>query len=320
MQLTLAPGPKLAQHDWTYDESCNEGSYVDHDVTEHASRHLFDTVELDPGVTLRDIFLLLDIDPLLQEVFARDWAKEFLVEVMGGNSKNVPAIEYDPEGIEYLELYQLWNQNSFTGELQPIHHLNFHGVGFELREDVVREGCVDYRAGERIKWGVSFTSPLEILHLPVRLNPGVIICEGNLDSVNHGKEIGRMLNPGITLGQVIHGLLWELSFHGSPASRKEESAKLKSLANEVYTEEGVTHRSADLFAGYKATLASCFIDTAGCAPDDLYDTLVCIGDHDNAEAAFQEKLRLNIRLKPQFSGMTGMELRGYVRMNSDITF
>ncbi|PKO92567.1 MAG: hypothetical protein CVU15_05450 [Betaproteobacteria bacterium HGW-Betaproteobacteria-1] len=129
-----------------------------------------------------------------------------------------------------------------------------------------------------------------------------------------------MLNPGITLGQVIHGLLWELSFHGSPASRKEESAKLKCLANEVHTGEGITHRAADLFAGYKATLASCFIDTVGCALDDLYDTLVCIDDHDNAEAAFQEKLRPNIRLKPQFSGMTGMELRGYVRMNSDITF
>lgn len=73
------------------------------------SRHLIDTVALDPGITLRDIFLLLDIDPLLQEVFARDWAKEFVVEVMGGNSKNVPAIKYGPESIEYLELYQLWN-------------------------------------------------------------------------------------------------------------------------------------------------------------------------------------------------------------------
>ena len=34
----------------------------------------------------------------------------------------------------------------------------------------------------------------------------------------------------------------------------------------------------------------------------------------------QEKLAPNLRLKSEFSGMTGMELRHYVRMNSDITF
>jgi hypothetical protein len=320
MQLTLSPGPRLTRRDWEYDESRGEGAYVERDVTEDASRYLFDTVALNPGITLRDIFLLLDVDPLLQEVYARDWANELLVEMMGENATAIPAIEYAPEGIEYLELYQIWNQDSFSAELQPIHRLDFHGVGFVLRDDVVRDGRVDYRAGERINWGVSFTSPMEMLHLPVRLNPEVIICEDNADSVNHGKEIGRMLNPGVTLGQVIDGVLWELSFHGSPVSRNEESAKIKSLADEVHSGEGVTHRSTDLFAGYKATLASCFTDTAGYAPGDLYDTLQGVGDRDNAEAALQEKLGSKLHLKPEFSAMTGMELRGYVRRNSDITF
>lgn len=320
MKLILSPGPRLTYRDWEYDESRDEGAYVDLDVTKDASRYLFDNVAIDLGVTLRDIFLLLDIDPLLQDIFARDWAKELLAEMMSGNAAAAPSIKYDPEGIEYLELYQIWSQDSFSEELQPIHRLDFHGVGFVLREDVVRDGRVDYRAGERIKWGVSFTSPMEMLHLPVRLNPEVILCEDNVDSVNHGKEICRMLNPGVTLGQVIHSMLWELSFHGAPESRDEESAKLKSLAGEVHSGEGITHRSADLFSGYKATQASCFTDAAGCAPDDLFDALQVIGDHDNAEAVLQEKLRANIRLKPEFSGMTGMELRGYVRVNSDITW
>ncbi|MCL4470107.1 MAG: hypothetical protein M1547_02995 [Gammaproteobacteria bacterium] len=320
MQLTLIPGPRLIRRDWEYDGSHGEGAYVDRDVTEDASRYLFGTVALDTEITLRDIFLLLDIDPLLQEIFARDWAKELLAEMLSGNVTTAPTIEYDPEGIEYLELYQIWSQDSFSGELQPIHRLDFHGVGFVLREDVVRNGRIDYRADERIKWGVSFISPLEMLYLPIRLNPEVILCEDNADSINNGKEIARMLNPGVTLGQVIDGVLWELSFHGSPASRDEESTKLKSLADEVHSGEGVTHRSADLFAGYRTTLASCFTDTAEYAPGDLYDTLQGVGDHDNAEAVLQEKLSSNIRLKPEFSGMTGMELRCYVRMNSDITF
>lgn len=322
MELTLAHGPKLTRRDWEYDESRDEGAYVDDDVTDQASRHLFSTVALAPEVTLRDILLLLDIDPLLQEVFAHDWAKELLAETMGENAPAAPSIKYDPEGIEYLELYQVWSQDSFGGNLKPIHRLDFHGIGFVLSEDVVRDGCIDYRAGERIKWSLSFTSPLKVLHLPVRLNPEVILYEGNMDSVNYRKEIGRMRNPGVTLGQVIHGVLWELSFHGAPASRDEESAQVKSLADDIYSgeEEAITHRSVDLFSEYKTNLALCFTNTAGCAPGELYAALQKVGDRDNAEEALREKLNPNLRLKPEFSGMTGMELRRYVRMNSDITF
>jgi hypothetical protein len=320
MELTLAHGPRLTRRDREYDEPHAEGAYDG--VTEQASRHLFSTVALAPDVTLRDILLLLDIDPLLQEVFARDWAKELLAEMMGGNVSSAPSIEYDPDGIEYLELYQVWSQDSFSGKLKPIHRLDFHGVGFVLREDVVRDGYVDYRAGERIKWSLSFTSPLKMLHLPVRLNPEVILREGNMDSVNYGKEIGRMRNPSVTLGQVIHGVLWELSFHGSPASRDEESTQLKSLADDVRSgeEEAMTYRSVDLLSEYKTNLASCFTDTAGYTPNDLYAALQKVGDCDNAEAVLREKLDPNLRLKPEFSGMTGLELRRYVRMNSDITF
>jgi hypothetical protein len=320
MELTLAHGPRLTRRDWESDESRDEGAYVD--VTDQVSRHLYSTVALAPEVTLRDILLLLDTDPLLQEVFAHDWAEELLAEMMDGNTPSAPSIEYNPEGIEYLELYQAWSQDSFSGKLNPIHRLDFHGVGFVLREDVVRDGYVDYRAGERIKWSLSFSSPLKMLHLPVRLNPEVILYEGNMDSVNYHKEIGRMRNPGVTLGQVIHGVLWELSFHGSPASRDEESAQVKSLADDMRSgeEKAMTYRSVDLLSEYKTNLASCFTDTAGCTPNDLYVALQKVGDRDNAEAALREKLNPHLRLKSEFSSMTGLELRRYVRMNSDITF
>ena len=189
-----------------------------------------------------------------------------------------------------------------------------------LKEDIVRDGEVHYRAGERIQWGVSFTSPLEMLHLPVRLNPEVVICEDNMDSVNYGKKIGRLLNPGVTLGQVIDGILWELSFYGSPASREEESARLKGLADEVASGEAVTQQTVDLYADYKSTLAACFSDTAGVSQGDLFHALQGIGDHDHAETVLRDKLSDAIRLKPEFSSMTGMELRAYVPRNSKMSF
>lgn len=315
--MSLHPGPTLIRRDWEYDEARGEGHYVKHEVTEHASRYLFEPVALAPDLTLRDIFLLIDVNPLLQQIFAQNWAAELMHEIMTGSVVS-PSIE-DPEGIEYLELYQVWSKNSSSGELQPIHRLDFHGIGFVLKEDIVKDGEVHYRAGERIQWGVSFTSPLEMLHLTVRVNPEVTLCEDNLDSVNYGKKIGRLLNSGVTLGQVLDGILWELSFHGAPESRKQEKADLKRLADAVDAGTAITHQSMDLFAEYKATLAVCFDEAAGHSADELYDALLEIGDRDDAETSFRERLG-PVRLKAPFSRMTGMELRAHVRRNSNIAF
>ena len=316
MQLILLPGPKLLSRDWDYDESSQKGSHVETDVTEHASRYLFETVALDPALTLRDIFLLLDTSHVLQEVYASHGGVELLLEIMAGSVES-REIEYDPNGIEYLELYQVWQQDSCAGQLQPIHRLWFHGVGFLLRE-VFAYGGVDYSAGARVKWSISFLSPLDRLHLPVRLNPEVILCEANVDSVNYGNEIGRMSNPGASLGQIMDGVLWELSFYGDPSSRDEKSAELKSMANYLEFDAATHSVAVDFFAGYKATLVSCFVDTNGKSLEDLYIALQEIDDQANAEMEFQNKLEPNIRLKPAFCGHTGMELRAYIRENSEI--
>lgn len=73
MSLSLHPGPKLIRRDWEYDAALGEGHDEQQDVTEHASRYLFEPVALAPDLTLRDIFLLLDTDPLLQRIFGRAW-------------------------------------------------------------------------------------------------------------------------------------------------------------------------------------------------------------------------------------------------------
>lgn len=64
---------------------------------------------------------------------------------------------------------------------------------------------------------------------------------------------------------------------------------------------------------YKANLALCFTDTEGCSPGELYAALREVADRENAEAVLREKLNSNLRLKSEFSGMSGMELRRYVR-------
>lgn len=314
MSLKLKPGPKLVLGDWEYDDLVDVDERVDHDVTEVAHRYLFLPVTLAADVTLRDIFLLLDADPVLQQVFARDFAKELLEEVMCGPAIQPPPITYDPNSIEYLELFQTWGRNSVTRVIEPIHRLDFHGVGFELREDFAPDDIFVYQAGDRIDWGISFESPLNLLHFPVCINPEVVVFEANEDSVDYGNQIWSVVNPGVTLGQVIHSILWELSFHGGGESREEDRARLLAAKEEVMTGVAITHRFFDLFSEEKEVLASCFADMGGHAHAALYDALVKMGDHDNANEIFQKSFG-GIQLKPEFLNMTGIELRAFVRQH-----
>jgi hypothetical protein len=202
------------------------------DVTRGAHRYLFEPVTIDPAVTLGDIFGLIGASPSLMDVFARYHAKELVEEV---GDKNAGAASPSDE-IEFLELYQIWNLDS--GELQPNHHLYFRGVGFALQDDVIQQGSVLYGAGERIAWNLSLTSPRDILHLPLRINPDVVICEEGEQPAIPGKAVPRIDGSGITLGQVIHGVLAELSFYGSPASREQAKARISGQDDDSDSHDG----------------------------------------------------------------------------------
>lgn len=221
MKLVLQPGPVLLRYEWQFNESCDKGSYVAHDVTSHATQFLFEAVALDPGITLYDIFTLLGTAPLLTDVFAGYWAAELLDEFNSARCRT-PAPAFDPGGIEYLELYQVWQ--SSNDELHPTHRLHFRGLGYPLPSDVTHDGTPLYHAGERIVWGLAGLSPRHIAHLPVRINGHVIIYSD--DPRDHDFEFPRVTNHDVTLGQVLDGILFELSFHGSPAERQGRTAMM----------------------------------------------------------------------------------------------
>ena len=155
-ELILKPGPVLIWREWVYDEAKEEGSWVDSNVTSFSHEYLFETITVDDGVLLADIFRLLDAVPILTSIFRRDFSEELLIEAQKGVSPSVTS-GYSPEGIEYLELYQVWNLNTATHEYEPLHRLDFHGIGYLLREDLDEgNGCI-FPAGTRIHWSISTT-------------------------------------------------------------------------------------------------------------------------------------------------------------------
>lgn len=258
--LHITRAGRLIQTYWFYndDETIpkkERGKYLEKDVTESAIRRLWDDCTLEDGVTLKSIFTLLNSDINLFDLVIGNWCKEIITEGL-----TQPPAEYsgtyDPDGIEYLELYwslarnALWNESrgafdSGITELQGTKRANFHGIGYELKEDKLHDwknedgtDAVEWSKGDRIPWGMSFTAANAYINYPVKLAQKMIIndeVERNQKTKdNHFiKPVAIFERSVYTLGDILYGIIWELSFHGGPKERNEKSEELKESVDKI---------------------------------------------------------------------------------------
>src|SRR5688572_7098625 len=128
--LILRPGPALVWCDLHREES--ERPIVS-DVAGRAIEFLFEPVTLGEGLTLGDVFGLLDICPPLQQVFRRDFTSELCAEARKGPLPQ--SRRSDPEGvggIEHLELRWTWQLDTSCSAYSGVHRLELHGIGHVL--------------------------------------------------------------------------------------------------------------------------------------------------------------------------------------------
>jgi hypothetical protein len=235
-ELTLTTDGKLEYFHWVSDEVTGDDAYVPSDVTDSAAAYMMEPVRFGSEIYVRDIFSLLDRNPVLVGIFKRVYAAEYLDESKKGNA--VPYTgEYDPEDIEYLELFCNWEKDSGTNEITGLHQLSLRGVGYELRDNFVSGGD-SYVKGTRINWAVAFSPLGHIFNLPLRLNPEVTVADS--------RDITRTLHtfqlPSPTLAQVIHAVLWELSWAGNPQDTDEFVDMIHEAADDANMSEPVSAR------------------------------------------------------------------------------
>jgi len=152
--------------------------------------------------------------------------------------------------------------------------LHLHGIGHELAEDLPEERRVK---GERIEWSVSLTPLRELLSLPVRVKEEVRITEEDATAKACMSEIWRARWTDVTLGQVIHGLLWELQM--------EVSEDLKRQVAEV--DAGTVERVSadDVFEPlYKPGCDALFKELGGRSTREIAAAIRDIDDDQNASA------------------------------------
>jgi len=313
--LKLTPGPCLLR---SRPEKSADGRYhpVTDDVTSRAHEFLFDEVALDPGVTVRDIFLLLQKAPLLVDIYRQHFAKELLEHVLSAPPQ-VQAPGYSPQGIEYLELYHVWHFNTGEQSLQPTGLYRMHGVGYELREDLDMGDYVEPK-GSRPQWGVSLTDARDMLHLPVRVNPTVMVCEDDLDARAYGQVLRYLEFKGCTLGGVIHSLLWWLSFHGAPSDQADVLNVVEARMDELEASEDPDSLtvSADDFFGdmYRPGIIALFESIGSASASDVSWLLRQIDDQMPVQAGLdQARARdnepLDLQVKAQYRDMPAYTFR-----------
>lgn len=250
--LELRPGGKLIKVFWHYDEEAEEGSFQEEDVTEVAPLYLFTITRLHEDVRLCDVIELVEEHSDFFQIYMNNWIEEFVEE-----SKKPLPDDFEEKQVEYLELYwhltvnKEWQRNEETGRtaITGHHFPSFHGIG---KEDALQRYCV------------SFSPANELAPLPLRLKDEFLIIdeEGEhkafMDATKARKDPSAPLDidatayshswpaTTFTLGEIVYGIFWELSWWGSPARRDEKKSemegqveRIKSGEEEMYTLEEV---------------------------------------------------------------------------------
>ncbi len=303
--LILRPGPVLIARQWERDEASESNLLEELVVTPVAHERLFEFVRIDAAVTLGDVLGLLVASPVLKQVFRRDFAEELCAEAAKG--ARMPLVEDPSEAIEYLELFQEWSVDSSSNLYGPTGDLQLHGVGVALAED-----APDLRrtAGERVIWSISLTPLRELLQYPVRYNPDVSVSEDDPNAKAFGSEIARVKAPDVTLGQVLRGVLGELSFHGAPQNQAEVFDELTRRFDEVKSGTAKLIPFEEVFGEmYCPGCDALFDDKGGLTPQEIRSALRHIDDDENAAAWFTKAFDGTVVVKERFRNRTGREFR-----------
>ncbi len=241
--LEFRKGGKLIFNDWVYDRENGEGHYNEIDVTDMKWIHKRDRhVYFADDVTLNDVFLFVAREPeICDMIFCNCYVSEFVKAWSKIDPATIkPVGEYDPDGVEHLELY--WASDLFTydgvTDIDGLSRADFHGVGYVLKEDKVEgEGEHAYtmwKKGDRVRWGIDFMSLPDLLALPIKLNEEFVIME-EWDKSKDMTKLAKLVDAKrkFTFHEAIEGILWELSFYGSDEDRMESKDKILGIKEEL---------------------------------------------------------------------------------------
>jgi DNA-binding transcriptional MerR regulator len=124
------------------------------------------------------------------------------------------------------------------------------------------------------------------------------------------REIRRARSTDVTLGQVIRGLLWELSFHGGPQEQQQMLDRLKRQVAEIDAGTATLIPHDELFSDLdQPGCDALFDDLGGRSPREIARAVRNIEDEENAAACLLRAFEGAVVVKAPFRDRTGREFR-----------
>lgn len=161
---------------------------------------------IENGFTLRDYFKIIENYPQLKELdgFFESYLKEYY---------KCPDSNCKDEKFDYLVLDRIVDLQMES-----------------IMDSYISFGAIGTHEGEKVNYAVELTPLNDILDLEIKIGTGKVYCPDQKVIIN---------KPDISfkLWDIIHEIIWELSFCGDPDRRSKECELLLGLYNQVINKD-----------------------------------------------------------------------------------
>lgn len=232
--LQLKKGGKLFIKDWDGDEN----DFVEQEVdNEEFMFHFYDSICLDKGVTLRDVFLMVKQN---LEVCSIAVGCPFLDDLVD-EALATPKKNKDRSGMVGVRLtWCVFIEEEGDEEKSILDHISFHGIGDK-------------------EYALEFTPINEIVMCPLIMDEEYVVRDGSKDEIIH-----LSTKKKFNLIDLLRGVIDELSYMGPPDIREFALAELQKSAEmeddgtpKIFTQEDLEKRLKEKMEGSKKPCRIC---------------------------------------------------------------
>lgn len=198
------------------------------EVSEISYSFLFEKCIIADGVTLRDIFLLLKQNEDIYDKILGNWLRDFLKEAFTLSEEKT---DLDYLALEWQTVIESTYSESNPGETgiygNCFPELNGYGPGPDSNVEVIR-------------WAISMTPVSKMIDLPLRFLKRYQIVNqvthheawkngGDTLVDSHTQEFD---DSEVLFGQILHGIMYEISFYGPPKDRDGTRESMEELSQQ----------------------------------------------------------------------------------------
>ena len=192
------------------------------DLTKDLILHLNDECDLEDNLILKDVLLLVKnhsdfLSPIVTS--SESWLGELIEEGLN----NPFEVSND---VHTLELKWCGNLNNWSGEEKLETYVHFEGLGV-IPDD---ESYKDWPKDQPVNYAIDMSAINTLSELPIKLNKKMTVYDERNKKFN---EVFLEVTADFSLLDVLKGIFWELSFHGSPKDRNVRVKELKQSIEDI---------------------------------------------------------------------------------------